>query len=272
VIDDGSAVEESISHLIASAAGDPFFRPLMRSIHSDINSGILLFEAPELTIMLSILPADALAAKRVSASGPTSIVFPGQLSLYKFFRAGSATFSFWEAPPADSGFTAGESGGCRLAERRAIQDGELLRLDGRSQSFVIEHAASDLVYLHATTTVDCAPLIVEYDTASLEYVGASSTDEVSSRTQMMLALLRTMERPDAAPVFVEMLGHRHFYARWQAMRELLALDAETALPHLTAMASDDPHPEVRAAAAATLAACFTLPEPAAPQARLPEYA
>jgi hypothetical protein len=256
VMDDGAALEQSLATLLTSAVDDPFFRPLLRSIHSDINSGILLFEAPELSVMLSILPADALAAKRVAAAGPTSIVFPGQLSLYKFFRAGGATFSFWDAPPVDGGFTAGESRGCRLAERRSIRDGELLRLDGRSRGFVIEHATSDLVYLHATTTADCAPLIVEYDTATLDYVGASSTDEVSSRTQMMLALLRTLDRTDAAPVFVDMLGHRHFYARWQAMRELLALDAELALPHLRTMAASDPHPEVRAAAASTIGACF----------------
>jgi hypothetical protein len=53
-----------------------------------------------------------------------------------------------------------------------------------------------------------------------------------------------------------MLDNPHFYARWQAMRELLALDAEAALPHLSGMAGADPHPEVRAAAAVTLSAWF----------------
>ena len=98
--------------------------------------------------------------------------------------------------------------------------------------------------------------MTEYDLETLEWVGASSTDEASSRTQLMLALLRTMERTDAAPLFAEMVRGDHFYARWQAMREFLALDAELALPHLRAMAATDPHPEVRAAAAQTLQAFF----------------
>jgi hypothetical protein len=40
------------------------------------------------------------------------------------------------------------------------------------------------------------------------------------------------------------------------MREFLALDAQLALPHLRTMAESDPHAEVRAAAAETLAAFF----------------
>ena len=70
--------------------------------------------------------------------------------------------------------------------------------------------------------------------------------------QMMLTLLRILDWRDAVPVFRDMLASEHFYTRWQTMRELLALDAEAALPHLRAMASDDPHPEVREAAAGTL--------------------
>ena len=85
----------------------------------------------------------------------------------------------------------------------------------------------------------------------------------------MLSLLRTMDRVDAVPVMIDMLANPHFYARWQAMRELLALDAEAALPHLSILAECDPHPEVRTAAAATLAACFAVADDAAaPQAAL----
>jgi HEAT repeat protein len=147
-------------------------------------------------------------------------------------------------------------------QRRRIADGELLQLDGRRETFVIDHASSDLVYLQAVTSAGRAPLTVEYDSDTFGFVGASSTDEVSSRTQMMLALLRTMDRQDAVPLMIGLLGDKNFYARWQAMRELLALDAEAALPHLQAMAAADPHPEIRAAAAATLLACFE--EPAVP--------
>lgn len=253
---DEAGLEQIFGCLIEAAAGDPFFRPALRNVSTPIHSGILLFDAPELTLFVSLLPVDSLAAKRLGRDGRRSIVFPGQLSLYKFIRSGEATFSFWEAPTIEPGFTAAASGRCRLAERRRMEDGELLELDGRRSAFVIDHASSDLIYIQAVTGADRAPLTVEYDADSLDFVGASSTDEVSSRTQMMLALLRTMDRRDAVPLMIGMLGDPNFYARWQTMRELLALDAEAALPHLQAFAADDPHPEVRAAAAATLAACF----------------
>ena len=97
-----------------------------------------------------------------------------------------------------------------------------------------------------------APLAAEYDSKTLAFVGASSTDEASSRVQMMVSLLRTMEREDALPLIVEALDSPHFYTRWHIMRELLAMDADAALPPLRRMAAGDPHPEVRAAARQTL--------------------
>lgn len=253
---DEAGLAEMFSCLVNAAAADPYFRPSLRSLTSAIHSGILLTHTADLTLFVSVRPAEGLAAKRRSRDGQRSIVFPGQQSLYRFVRSGGATFSFWEAPAIEAGFTAEASGRCRLVERRRLADGEMLEIDGRTRTFVIEHAASDLVYLQAITSAGRAPLTVEYDSDTHEYVGASSTDEVSSRTQMMLSLLRTMNRTDAVPLMVEMLGSPHFYARWQAMRELIALDAEAALPHLEAMAAEDPHPEVRAAASATLATCF----------------
>jgi hypothetical protein len=259
---DGQMIGEAFACLVQGAAADPYFRPPLRNINSEIHSGILLLDRPELTVFLAVLGADGLAAKRLARRGPASIVFSGQQSLYKFVRAGGATLSFWEAPAIGPGFTAPASGACRLTSRRRIADGEELLLDGRRQGFVVDHAPADLFYIQAITTAECAPLTVEYDCDSLRFAGASSTDEVSSRTQMMLTLLRTLDRRDAVPVFVAMLRHRHFYARWQAMRELLALDCDAARPHLQAMAEADPHPEVRDAAAAALASCF--PAAAAP--------
>ena len=265
-ISDEAGIAQIMACLIEAAAADPFFRPAVRSVATDIHSGLLLFETPILTLFLSVMPPEGLAAKRLERDGQRSIVFPGHQSLYRFVRSGGATFSFWEAPPIEADFTAASSGRCRLVDRRRISDGEILQIDGRRQSFVIDHASADLVYFHAVTSAGRAPLTVEYDDLSLEFSGASSTDEVSSRTQMMLALLRTLDRQDAVPLMIDMLGDTHFYARWHAMRELLALDAEAALPHLSAMAKNDPHSDVRAAAQATLAACF--PPPRSPDAAI----
>jgi hypothetical protein len=251
-LDQPDAVRACIDLLVSFARGDRFFRPPMLGLSGEVHTGLLLLDHPRLAMLAAVASPDALAAKRTSRNGPASIAFPGTRSVYKFVKAGGATFSFWES----RGFAWEGRGRCRLVERRRVRDGEMLELDGRRQSFVVDHARGDLVYLHASTPAGAAPLAAEYDSATLEFIGGSSTDEVSSRTQMMLSLLRAMGRRDAIPLFREILLTSHFYARWHAMREFLALDPGLALPHLREMAHADPHPEVRAAAAQTLEAFF----------------
>jgi hypothetical protein len=253
---DDLAIEMAVRNLVAAASADPFFRPPARPVSSEVHRGLLLFHRPALSIQLAVMSADALAGKRSFRHGRASIHFTGQRTIFRFLRSGGATLSFWEAPSGGASFTFAGSGRCALIERRRIRDGEEIEIDGSNQSFIIDHAPRDLVYVQAATPVGAAPLAVEYDAETLEAIGTSSTDDASSRTQMMLALLRLMDRRDAVPLFEEMVAGEHFYARWQAMREFLALDAGAALPHLQFMVRADPHPEVRAAAAQTLEAFF----------------
>lgn len=246
------AVEDCLELMIGAALEDPFFRPPVRGGLSEIQAGLLLVDRPLLSVYLSIVSAAAIAEKRLDRSGPASIAFTGRRSVYRFLRAGGAILSLWEAPDIEAGFSAETSGRCRLLERRAVFDGDLLELDGRRHGFVIEYAQADIVYLQASTPAGSAPLTVEYDSRTLRFAGASSSDELSSRIQLMLSLLRTLDRRDSAPLFREMVGGPNFFDRWHAMREFLALDSEQALPCLRDMAERDPHPEVRAAARSTL--------------------
>ena len=119
-----------------------------------------------------------------------------------------------------------------------------------------------MVYYQAVARAQCAPVCAEYDSDSLRFIGASSTDEASSRLQMMVSLLRALGRDDAFALFEEALASPQFYTRWHVMREMLAMDADAALPSLRRMAADDPHPDIRAAAQQTLKMFFEA-EPAA---------
>jgi len=253
-----------IEALIESSAGDPFFRPPFGPVSSDIQTGLLLLHTPDMSISLGTVSVDSMAAKKSGARGATSINFSGVPTLYHFLKAGEATISIWETPPITDDFVASRAGKCRLAERRKLEDGEDLFIDGSYQGFNIEHAASDMVYFSALIRPGSAPLAVEYDSKTLDFVGASSTDEASSRVQMMVSMLRTMEREDALPLIEESLATPHFYTRWHIMRELLAMDSEAALPPLRRMATGDPHSEVRAAAQQTLELFFEDEDEAGP--------
>ncbi|HVQ07581.1 MAG TPA: HEAT repeat domain-containing protein [Allosphingosinicella sp.] len=250
-IDNEDDIASFMSQLIAANRADPFFRPPFVPTSSDIHSGLLLFHNPDLSIALAASGVDMLAAKKAGPRGSTSIGFSGVVTLFRYLRAGGATMSFWEAPTITGDFLATRAGKCRFVGRRRIEDGEDILLDGRYQSFVVEHAESDMLCFQALVRREAAPLAAEYDSKTLSFVGASSTDEASSRVQMMISMLRVMGRGDALPLIVEALDSPHFYTRWHIMRELLAMDAEAALPLLRRMAAHDPHPEVRAAACQT---------------------
>jgi HEAT repeats len=262
-IQDDAAIRACIDEMVDAAAQDPYFQPGVRTASTVVHTGLLLFDGPLLTVMLAVMVPEWLAAKRLDRQGRASISFGGQKSVFRFIRAGGAVLSFWEAPDIAADFSGDPTLRCRLVERRQILDGETVTIDGTRQSFVIEHASSNLVYLQALTPMESSPVMAEFDSETLSFVGASSTDDAGSRIDMMLSLLRVLDRTDAVPLFAEMLESKHFYARWHAMREFLALDAEAALPHLRRMATADPHDEVRTAAAHTLAALFnaqTAPE------------
>ena len=261
-LDSTEDLDSLMRELLSSSAADPFFRPPFQPISSEIHNALLLYHHPDLSIALCASTVDTLAAKKVAPRGATSIGFGGMTTLFRYLRAGGATLSFWEAPRISALFDASQGGHARLVGRRRIEDGEEILIDGRHQSFTIDHASSEMIFFQAQIRVDAAPVTTEYDSSSLAFIGASSTDESSSRVQMMVSLLRTMEREDAVPLIVEALDTPHFYERWHIMRELLALDAGAALPHLRRMAADDPHPEVRAAAQQTLD-LFFADEPAA---------
>ncbi len=80
----------------------------------------------------------------------------------------------------------------------------------------------------------------------------TTADEYAFRAQLMLSILRTSGRKDSAPFFLHWLHSPAHDMRWYAMRELLAFDIETALPHLIQMAQNDDHIEVIKAASNTL--------------------
>ena len=259
-IDRTDDIDALMGELIATSRIDPFFGPPLPPIIAEIHSSLLLYHHPDLLIGLGVSGVDDLAAKKSNRRGPASVNFTGYVILLRFIDAGGATLSFWEAPRIGEDFVAAAAGPCRMVGRRRIEDGEEVVIDGRYQSFVIDHAERDIVYYQAEARAQCAPICAEYDSDTLSFIGASSTDEAASRVQMMVSLLRAMDRDDAFPLFEKALDGWPFYARWHIMREMLAMDADAALPSLRRMAAQDPHPDIRNAARQTLDLFFVEEE------------
>jgi hypothetical protein len=245
---DDAWVDALIAHLAREMRDDPYFEPPFRALHSDIHSGLLVFEDQHVTIAAGVSRVAQLAEKKNVKAKAASVNFTGHVSVLKFVKAGGARIGFWEGPEIDDDFSAASAGTCRKTESRAIADGEILVVDGRRQSYVIEHATSNLVVLQANLRAGQAPVSAEYDAASGAYLGCSATDDGASRIQMIATLVRKLGHPHAFEAIAAFLDHPSFFVRWHVMRELVGIDAVAALPHLKRMAARDPHPDPRAAA------------------------
>jgi hypothetical protein len=250
---DDAWIDILIESLAAKMRADPYFNPPFHHLTTDVHSGLLVYEHEMVSIAVGVSTAAQVAAKKTAPNrGSTSVGFNGQYCVFKFVKAGGARFSFWEAPPITAGFTGADAGRCVRTGERDIDEGEILCVDGRRQSYVIERLRGNLLVLQASITLDQAPVLVEYDSASGAFVGCSAVDDTASRIQMITTLLRKLDCDAALPAMIDLLDHPDFFVRWHIMREMLGLDAEAALPHLKRMAATDPHPDPRRAARAVL--------------------
>ncbi|MGV7122053.1 hypothetical protein [Sphingopyxis sp. 550A] len=150
-------------------------------------------------------------------------------------------------------FTAAAAAPCRSETARSLVTDECLIFDTARESFTLADATGDIMFLELAVQPPLPLPVRAYDVASGRLVHLSSSRRDASFRQMGLALLRAFGRRDAAPLFAAEIEAGDFAARWAAMRELIALDPAAALPHLGRMAASDAHPEIRRAAAATLA-------------------
>jgi hypothetical protein len=239
LLEDAGWAGAIVARLIAEVRRDPFFEPPLAPVQSAVQSGLTLYAGRHATIALGVGALERIAArKRVRREG--SIAFSGYASLLRVVKGGGATLSFWEGgwrgdAPLEH---------IRAAGTRTLADGDLLAVDGRTTSFLIDHACADMVLLHATIFAGAAPTACEYDRATLALTSASAASERGSRVQMLTTLLAALDRPDGE-AFDAATRAAEPYARWHAMREWLAIDMDGALPRLEEMTASDPDRELR---------------------------
>jgi hypothetical protein len=192
----------------------------------------------------------AVAAPGVTAAD--AVMFSPGHSMTAFVASGGATITRYAADLTDAEragvFIAAKARPCRCLGSAPVAPGSIVRTDQTHQSYNLTGGSGDTVMIQLFVGGPSAVPMREYDAATGALRRLSAPNRTNSFRQMTLALLRTMGRRDAAPQFAAALAEPDFSLRWQVMREFVALDPVAALPHLTAMAADDPHPEVRRAA------------------------
>lgn len=243
-------VQQRLRAAIWLCAADAFARPPLRVFSGNGLSGLILAEVAPITLSLMIRPFNHPAPR-----DPSVIFSPGH-GLTQIVRSGGAGIRRYRVRLSEEElagkFRRATAAPLEDMGQAQLADGDQIRVDQQTESFNLTPGDSDLVmlqlFVHATSRVPMR----EYNPATGRLIRAAAAGRATSFRQMGLAVLRAFGRTDAAPHFVAAVGDDDFAMRWQAMRELVALDPQSALPHLSTMAADDPHPEVRAAAQATL--------------------
>lgn len=247
-----------IDALLAPLAADPFARPGVRFVGGVDSGGVVLAEAGDARLSLLLRGFTAAEAPAATLFVPgrsvTRVLVPGGAMLHRHHVAVTAT-------EEAGAFTAAGAALCASDPPTPLEQGALWHLDTARDSYSLA-SGGDVLLLELAVQPPSALPVRAYDIAGGHLVHVAASRRDSSFRAMALSLLRAMRRTDAAPLFAQEMRSDDFAARWHAARELAALDPLAAQGSLAAMAAADPHPEIRAAAAATLA--MLRPEEAVP--------
>lgn len=243
---------------LALMAADPFARPPLRPVGGGGGAGgLILAGRGAVRLSLQIHPAGV-------AAPPATLFIPGWSAIHVLV-CGGATLHRHDvavsAAEAAGAFSAAGASRSSSAIPRPLQTGETWAYDSARTAFTLSDVRADVLLLELAAQPPSPLPIRSYDVASGRLLHVSASRRGSSFRQMALTLLRSFGRTDAAPLFAAETQAEDFAARWSALREYVALDPAAARPHVERMAADDPHPEIRRAAAATLA-LYAPKEPA----------
>ena len=209
-----------------------------------------------ISLVMAIDPHDLAIKKRRKPGKLGTIGFSGTLSLTKILKGTRLTVRPWTVEPCDDA--------CDLVANppKAEALPEVHYREGesfwRNPTEETEFLAADgpVLLVQSQMLTGPMPVSLEYDVDTLKLLKAAAVSPEPTRLQMLSTITRLFDRQDGFETVSALLEYPQHFVRWHAMRELLALDSERALPLLLAMMESDPQPSVRRAAQATVATFF----------------
>lgn len=232
-------LDDALASQIKQMASDPLHLPPARASRAGVQRHLVLARHPRFSLAVTLLPA---ATSPMPKDAP--VHFSGQVTMTRVLAGAALDATL---------FVRDTMGLAQRTEDISLAPGDILDLDEHRRTCRIRPGPHPVALLRATIAPLDAPLASSHDPHNGICIAQSHRDEESARTLMLLSLLRTSGRRDAAPHFEAATLARHPHQRWAAMREYLALDTAAALPGLHHMARHDDDTELRYLAEATLA-------------------
>ena len=232
--------------MLACLAENPTGQVPIRHQHSDSLSVLQLAQSGRAALtLLMYTELDGAEAK--------SACFPGG-ERHETVLAGSADIRFLELLEEQRGRAAID------CDTRRITAGEVMRFAGRenTKSILRVHGRMVVLRLSRTDEMPCDACEYALDDGRLLHRASGSRQE--SNVEMKAALLGRMGRRDAAPVLARHTRKGSDHARWQALRECLALDSGIGFAALSRIASDPGDPLAATAGALRAQLLETYPQ------------
>lgn len=131
----------------------------------------------------------------------------------------------------------------------SLAPGVAYACDGARETLALETIPRLLMTLRLHRRAESLAPARQYDVSSGALIGQAAAASRDSRAEMTMALLRAMGRADAAPAIADLARTGEPAARWQALRECLALDSAVGFAALLRVTTDRADPLASSAAA-----------------------
>ncbi|MGW7441419.1 HEAT repeat domain-containing protein [Streptomyces sp. NPDC054849] len=132
-----------------------------------------------------------------------------------------------------------------------VARGQVLALDAGQHVAAFAQSAAACPHL-LLTSPPALRYRLAYDRTTLCPVQVISADLAATRLTYAIRLLGAAGNPASGPRLEELAEHPQHQVRWEAVRALFRVDRPAGTRRLREAAAHDPHPEIRATAAAAL--------------------
>lgn len=225
-----SAARAAVQHLRSA----PLLLWPWRHFSNGVLHSVTLASAGPASLSLALIDGAAWTAARDPAAPDLAAFQPGLL--HAVVVAGAACGRILRNRADDPATARIE------AEALALTPGAMFAIDGAREALALDSIAGHLLTLRLYRRPDGDTPARQFDVASGALVHQTAGKGDDSRAELMMALLRAMDRRDAAPAFAALVRTGAPAARWQALRESLALDSAAGFAALIEVAgqADDP--------------------------------
>ena len=175
------------------------------------------------------------------------ISFYGRETITYFIKSGDMKVSNWTH---DTPIKHLDDAKCKSEGETKVNDGDLI-YKKTNETYMFESSSDNAIAISLEFKQSKSPLSLMFSAYDYQLKFQNPSDEVDSRVQLHISLLKTMNCIKAIPTIKKFLSHKQHYIRWYAMQQLLGLDALMVLDELECMAKFDAHEEVRYAATQT---------------------